>query len=89
MTLGVLLMLTFPGASTVQVLYAVQIPISLGGNFGLLLAASFSYIGDVSIKNTFFFSALRCIPQISGQVLGNLVFKNFGSHFLELEVLSI
>lgn len=48
-------MLTFPGASTVQVLYAVQIPISLGGNFGLLLAASFSYIGDVSIKNTFFF----------------------------------
>lgn len=48
MTTGVLLMLTFPGASTAQVLYVVQIPISMGGNFGLLLAASFSYIGDVS-----------------------------------------
>ncbi|CAH0723723.1 unnamed protein product, partial [Brenthis ino] len=47
MTIGVLLMLTFPGANTIQVLYAVQIPISLGGNFGLLLAASFSYIGDL------------------------------------------
>lgn len=49
MTTGVLLMLIFPGASTVQVLYLVQIPISLGGNFGLLLAAAFSHIGDVSI----------------------------------------
>lgn len=51
MTTGVLLMLTFPGADTKQVLYMVQIPISMGGNFGLLLAASFSYIGDVSMKN--------------------------------------
>lgn len=42
-------MLTFPGASTAQVLYVVQIPISLGGNFGLLLAAAFSHLGDVSI----------------------------------------
>lgn len=50
MTLSVLLMITFPGFSTVQVLYAVQIPMSLGGNFGLLLAAAFSYIGDVSIR---------------------------------------
>lgn len=48
MTTGVLLMLLFPGASTVQVLYAVQLPMSLGGNFGLLLAAAFSHIGDVS-----------------------------------------
>lgn len=55
MTIGVLLMLTFPGANTIQVLYAVQIPISLGGNFGLLLAASFSYIGDVSILRIFIF----------------------------------
>ncbi|CAD0200392.1 unnamed protein product [Chrysodeixis includens] len=47
MTTGVLLMLLFPGASTVQVLYAVQLPMSLGGNFGLLLAAAFSHIGDV------------------------------------------
>ncbi|CAG9579704.1 unnamed protein product [Danaus chrysippus] len=47
MTTGVLLMLTFPGADTKQVLYMVQIPISMGGNFGLLLAASFSYIGDL------------------------------------------
>ncbi|XP_075976300.1 proton-coupled folate transporter-like [Anticarsia gemmatalis] len=47
MTTGVILMLIFPGASTVQVLYAVQIPMSLGGNFGLLLAAAFSHIGDV------------------------------------------
>ncbi|XP_045524235.1 proton-coupled folate transporter-like isoform X2 [Pieris brassicae] len=47
MTTGLLLMLTFPGASTLQVLYTVQIPISLGGNFGLLLAAAFSHIGDV------------------------------------------
>ncbi|XP_037296931.1 proton-coupled folate transporter [Manduca sexta] len=47
MTTGVLLMLIFPGASTIQVLYVVQIPISLGGNFGLLLAAAFSHIGDV------------------------------------------
>ncbi|XP_046967370.1 proton-coupled folate transporter-like [Vanessa cardui] len=47
MTTGVILMLTFPGANTTQVLYAVQIPISLGGNFGLLLAASFSHIGDL------------------------------------------
>lgn len=48
MTTGVLLLLTFPGANTVQVLYAVQIPMSFGGNFGLLLAAAFSHIGDVS-----------------------------------------
>lgn len=48
MTTAVLLLLTFPGASTVQVLYAVQIPMSLGGNFGLLLAAAFSHLGDVS-----------------------------------------
>lgn len=54
MTTGVLLLLTFPGASTVQVLYAVQIPMSFGGNFGLLLAAAFSHIGDVSV----FFLAL-------------------------------
>ncbi|KAJ8724425.1 hypothetical protein PYW08_015899 [Mythimna loreyi] len=47
MTTGVILMLIFPGASTVQVLYAVQLPMSLGGNFGLLLAAAFSHIGDV------------------------------------------
>lgn len=48
-TSAVLLMLIFPGASTAQVLYSVQVPISLGGNFGLLLAAAFSHIGDVSI----------------------------------------
>lgn len=48
MTTAVLLMITFPGASTVQVLYAVQIPMSLGGNFGLLMAAAFSHLGDVS-----------------------------------------
>ncbi|CAB3250731.1 unnamed protein product [Arctia plantaginis] len=47
MTTGILLMLIFPGASTVQVLYVVQLPMSLGGNFGLLLAAAFSHIGDV------------------------------------------
>ncbi|XP_026318550.1 proton-coupled folate transporter-like [Hyposmocoma kahamanoa] len=47
MTTGVLLLLTFPGANTVQVLYAVQIPMSFGGNFGLLLAAAFSHIGDI------------------------------------------
>lgn len=49
MSATVLILLTFPGASTVQVLYAIQIPMSLGGNFGLLLAAAFSHIGDVSI----------------------------------------
>lgn len=47
MTTGVILMIIFPGASSVQVLYVVQIPISLGGNFGLLLAAAFSHVGDV------------------------------------------
>lgn len=47
-TSAVIMMLIFPGASTVLVLYAVQIPIALGGNFGLLLAAAFSYLGDVS-----------------------------------------
>lgn len=49
MTTGILLMLAIPGASTAQVLYMVQIPMSLGGNFGLLLAAAFSHLGDVSI----------------------------------------
>lgn len=49
MTTGVLLLLTFPGATTAQLLYVVQIPMSLGGNFGLLLAAAFSHIGDVSV----------------------------------------
>lgn len=50
MSIAVLLLLTFPGANTIQVLYAIQIPMALGGNFGLLLAAAFSHIGDVSIK---------------------------------------
>lgn len=49
MTMSVLILLIFPGAPTVVVLYAVQIPISIGGNFGLLSAAAFSHIGDVSI----------------------------------------
>ncbi|XP_073952369.1 lysosomal proton-coupled steroid conjugate and bile acid symporter SLC46A3-like isoform X1 [Choristoneura fumiferana] len=47
MTTAVLILVTFPGFSTVQVLYAVQIPMSLGGNFGLMLAAAFCHIGDV------------------------------------------
>lgn len=51
MSIAVLLLLTFPGANTIQVLYAIQIPMALGGNFGLLLAAAFSHIGDVSIKS--------------------------------------
>lgn len=54
MTTAVLFMVTFPGFSTAQVLYAVQIPMSLGGNFGLMLAAAFSHIGDVSF--VFFFT---------------------------------
>lgn len=49
MTTSVLILLMIPGVSTAIVLYAVQIPISVGGNFGLLSAAAFSHIGDVSI----------------------------------------
>ncbi|XP_049871292.1 proton-coupled folate transporter-like isoform X1 [Pectinophora gossypiella] len=85
MTIGVLLMLTFPGASTVQVLYAVQIPISMGGNFGLLLAAAFSHIGDVCHASgrdvTRTMGTHRAAIQVAhvvGSVSGPLLFRNFG-----------
>ncbi|KOB68135.1 Adenylate cyclase [Operophtera brumata] len=64
MSISVLLLLTFPGASTVQALYAIQIPMSLGGTFGLLLAAAFSHIGDVA--------------QVLGAVSGPLTYRWLG-----------
>ncbi|XP_050665231.1 proton-coupled folate transporter-like isoform X1 [Leptidea sinapis] len=85
MTTAVLLMLTFPGASTVQVLYAVQIPISLGGNFGLLLAASFSHIGDVCHASgrdvTRTMGTHRAAVQIAhviGSISGPLLYRTLG-----------
>ncbi|XP_059053576.1 proton-coupled folate transporter-like [Achroia grisella] len=85
MTTGVLLMIIFPGASTAQVLYTVQIPISLGGNFGLLLAAAFSHIGDVCHATgrdvTRTMGGHRAVIQISqvvGAVLGPVLYRNLG-----------
>ncbi|XP_045449487.1 proton-coupled folate transporter-like [Melitaea cinxia] len=85
MTTGVLLMLTFPGATTMQVLYAVQIPISLGGNFGLLLAASFSHIGDLchatgrDVTRTMgTHRAAIQIAHVVGSVSGPLLYRRLG-----------
>ncbi|XP_013173768.1 PREDICTED: proton-coupled folate transporter-like [Papilio xuthus] len=85
MTTGVLLMLTFPGASTVQVLYVVQIPMSLGGNFGLLLAASFSHVGDICHASgrdvTRTMGSHRAAIQIAhvlGAVCGPLLYRQLG-----------
>ncbi|KAH9639435.1 hypothetical protein HF086_002124 [Spodoptera exigua] len=85
MTTGVILMLIFPGASTVQVLYAVQLPISLGGNFGLLLAAAFSHIGDLCFATgrdvTRTMGTHRAAVQIAhvlGAVGGPLLYRTFG-----------
>ncbi|KAM3967133.1 lysosomal proton-coupled steroid conjugate and bile acid symporter SLC46A3 [Aphomia sociella] len=85
MTTGVLLMITFPGATTLQVLYVVQIPISLGGNFGLLLAAAFSHIGDVchatgrDVTRTMGeHRAAVQISQVVGAVCGPLLYRNLG-----------
>ncbi|XP_045767417.1 proton-coupled folate transporter-like isoform X1 [Maniola jurtina] len=85
MTTGVLLMLTFPGASTAQVLYVVQIPISMGGNFGLLLAASFSHIGDLCHASgrdvTRTMGTHRAAIQIAhvvGSVSGPLLYRHLG-----------
>ncbi|XP_052748697.1 proton-coupled folate transporter-like isoform X2 [Galleria mellonella] len=85
MTTGVLLMIMFPGASTIQVLYVVQIPISLGGNFGLLLAAAFSHIGDVchatgrDVTRTMGeHRAAIQISQVVGAVCGPLLYRNLG-----------
>ncbi|CAK1544062.1 unnamed protein product [Leptosia nina] len=85
MTTGLLLMLTFPGASTVQVLYAVQIPMSLGGNFGLLLAAAFSHIGDVCHSSgrdvTRTMGTHRAAVQIAhvlGSIGGPLLYRKLG-----------
>ncbi|CAK1579385.1 unnamed protein product [Parnassius mnemosyne] len=85
MTTGVLLLLTFPGASTVQVLYVVQIPISLGGNFGLLLAASFSHVGDICHASgrdiTRTMGSHRAAIQIAhvlGAVSGPLLYRHLG-----------
>ncbi|KAJ2947498.1 hypothetical protein O0L34_g17285 [Tuta absoluta] len=85
MCTSVLLMLTFPGASTVQVLYAVQVPMSLGGNFGLLLAAAFSHIGDVchatgrDVTRTMgTHRASIQVAHVVGSVSGPLLFRTFG-----------
>ncbi|XP_041989080.1 proton-coupled folate transporter-like [Aricia agestis] len=85
MTTGVLLMLIFPGANTAQVLYMVQIPISLGGNFGLLLAAAFSHIGDLCHSTgrdvTRTMGTHRAAIQIShvvGAVSGPLLYRHLG-----------
>ncbi|CAG9787221.1 unnamed protein product [Diatraea saccharalis] len=85
MTTGVLLMLIFPGANTTQVLYMVQIPISLGGNFGLLLAAAFSHIGDVchatgrDVTRTMgTHRAAIQIAHVLGAVGGPLLYRHLG-----------
>ncbi|XP_069357278.1 lysosomal proton-coupled steroid conjugate and bile acid symporter SLC46A3-like isoform X2 [Maniola hyperantus] len=84
-TTGVLLMVTFPGASTAQVLYVVQIPISMGGNFGLLLAASFSHIGDLchttgrDVTRTMgTHRAAIQIAHVVGSVSGPLLYRRLG-----------
>ncbi|XP_038217512.1 solute carrier family 46 member 3-like isoform X1 [Zerene cesonia] len=101
MTTAVLLMLTFPGASTVQVLYAVQIPMSIGGNFGLLLAASFSHIGDLchatgrDVTRTMgTHRAAIQIAHVVGSVSGPLLYRQLGFYgvfplVLILQVLSL
>ncbi|KAL4711406.1 hypothetical protein ACJJTC_016160 [Scirpophaga incertulas] len=85
MTTGVLLMLIFPGANTVQVLYMVQIPISLGGNFMLLLAAAFSYIGDVChatgrdvMRTMGTHRAAMQVAHVVGAVGGPLLYRKLG-----------
>ncbi|XP_072929172.1 lysosomal proton-coupled steroid conjugate and bile acid symporter SLC46A3-like [Epargyreus clarus] len=85
MTTGVLLLLTFPGATTAQVLYVVQIPISLGGNFGLLLAAAFSHIGDLchatgsDVTRTMgTHRAAIQIAHVVGAVGGPLLYRHLG-----------
>lgn len=84
-TSAVIMMLIFPGASTVLVLYAVQIPIALGGNFGLLLAAAFSYLGDVchatgrDVTRTMgTHRAAIQIAQVAGAVSGPLLYTHLG-----------
>ncbi|XP_037867671.1 proton-coupled folate transporter isoform X3 [Bombyx mori] len=84
-TSAVIVMLIFPGASTVLVLYAVQIPIALGGNFGLLLAAAFSYLGDVchatgrDVTRTMgTHRAAIQIAQVAGAVSGPLLYTHLG-----------
>ncbi|KAJ0177811.1 hypothetical protein K1T71_006684 [Dendrolimus kikuchii] len=85
MTTGVILMITFPGASTVQVLYMVQIPISLGGNFGLLLAAAFSHVGDIchttgrDVTRTMgTHRAAIQIAHVIGAISGPLIYRHLG-----------
>ncbi|KAG7310092.1 hypothetical protein JYU34_004631 [Plutella xylostella] len=101
MSTAVLLLVTFHGASTVQVLYAVQIPMSLGGNFGLLLAAAFSYIGDVCHATgrdvTRTMGAHRAsiqVAQVLGAVSGPLLYRHLGFYgvfpiVLLLQVMSL
>ncbi|XP_063827440.1 probable peptidoglycan muropeptide transporter SLC46 [Ostrinia nubilalis] len=85
MTLTILLLLTFPGAPTWVVLYAVQLPLSMGGNFGLLSAASFSYIGDVchstnrDVTRTMgVHRATLQVAQVVGSVSGPRLYRHLG-----------
>ncbi|RVE43965.1 hypothetical protein evm_011397 [Chilo suppressalis] len=96
MTTGVLLMLIFPGANTAQVLYMVQIPISLGGNFGLLLAAAFSHIGDVchatgrDVTRTMgTHRAAIQVAHVLGAVSGPLLYRHLGFYGVFPLVLSL
>ncbi|KAL0881699.1 hypothetical protein ABMA27_001501 [Loxostege sticticalis] len=101
MTMSVLILLIFPGAPTVVVLYAVQIPISIGGNFGLLSAAAFSHIGDVCHATgrdvTRTMGAHRAaiqVAQVVGAVSGPQLYRRLGFYgvfplVLILQILSL
>ncbi|GBP26050.1 Solute carrier family 46 member 3 [Eumeta japonica] len=96
MTFSVILMISIPGLSIVQVLYIVQIPMSLGGNFGLLLAAAFSYIGDVCHAEgrdvTRVMGTHRAVIQVAhvaGIFGGPLLYRHFGFYGVFPIVLSL
>ncbi|XP_048007059.1 solute carrier family 46 member 3-like isoform X2 [Leguminivora glycinivorella] len=87
MTTFIILLSIFPNFNATQTLYAVQIPMSLGGNFGLMLAGSFSHIGDVchatgrDVTRTMgTHRAAMQIAHVLGAVSGPLLYRQLGFH---------
>ncbi|XP_063368984.1 proton-coupled folate transporter-like isoform X2 [Cydia amplana] len=87
MTTCIILLSSFPGFNATQTLYAVQIPMSLGGNFGLMLAGAFSHIGDVchatgrDVTRTMgTHRAAIQIAHVMGAVSGPLLYRQLGFH---------
>lgn len=87
MTTCIIFLSIFPGFNAMQTLYAVQIPMSLGGNFGLMLAGAFSHIGDVchatgrDVTRTMgTHRAAMQIAHVMGAVSGPLLYRQLGFH---------